>query len=95
MNNSRRSQIKKITQKLYDSIYECFAVYGEELQGILDEEQEAYDNLPESIQESDRGQQMSACIDNLETVIGSCEDVDENYIFDEITEMLEVCEVEL
>ena len=69
MNNSRRSQVKKITQMLYDSIYVCFAVYGEELQGILDEEQEAYDNFPEGIQESDRGQQMSDFIDNMETVI--------------------------
>lgn len=95
MNNARRKQIKKITQEFYDQLYELFGHYGEKLQAVLDEEQEAYDNLPESIQESDRGMAMQDCIDQLESVVGSCEDVDEDCIFDEITSMLEVCEVEL
>lgn len=95
MNAARRKEIKKITQEFYDQLYELFGQYGEKLQAVLDGEQEAYDNLPESIQDSDRGEAMQGCIDQLESVIGSCEDTGEDCIFDEINSMLEVCEVEL
>lgn len=44
------------------------------LETALEEEQEAYDNLPESIQEGDRGCAMEEYIDALETVVGYLED---------------------
>ena len=36
-----------------------------EIEQIRDEEQEAYDNLPESIQDSPRGERMEEAIDEL------------------------------
>lgn len=36
-----------------------------ELEAILDEEQEAFENLPESFQNSERGEQMQAAIAGL------------------------------
>lgn len=40
----------------------------------MDEEQEAYDNLPESFQNGERGEQMSGNIESLEEVTGYLED---------------------
>ena len=37
------------------------------IETIRDEEQDSYDNLPESIQDRDRGQAMSDAIDNLDS----------------------------
>lgn len=41
------------------------------LEEIKDEEQEAYDNMPESLQESERGQAMYQAVENLESAIDS------------------------
>lgn len=95
MNAERRKEIGRMTREFYDSLHALISSLGENLQAVLDEEQEAYDNLPEGIRESDRGDQMSDCIDHLETVIGCCEDEDETSVFYELESMLETCEVEL
>ena len=50
MNNKRRTEL----QKVIDS-----------LQNVLDDEQSAYDNMPESIQESERGETMETGLDSL------------------------------
>lgn len=39
------------------------------LEGIRDEEQEAYDNMPESFQNGDKGEQSQAAIEALESAI--------------------------
>ena len=44
---------------------------------ILSEEQEAFDNLPESLQYGERGTAMQEAIDALESAISSCDEVDE------------------
>jgi predicted outer membrane protein len=41
---------------------------------LRDEEEEAYENLPESIQESERGETMTDAIGNLEDAISTLED---------------------
>lgn len=42
----------------------------------MNEEQEAYDNLPEGLQEADRGQQMQEYIEALESVVDSLGELD-------------------
>ena len=39
-----------------------------------DEEEEAFDNLPESLQESERGMTMQDNVDNLDTAVTSLEE---------------------
>ena len=39
-----------------------------------DKEEEAFDNLPESLQESERGMTMQDNVDNLDTAITSLEE---------------------
>ena len=74
MNRERRNRISDIMERL-DAIQT-------ELEEIRDEEQEAFDNMPESIQGSERGENMetgidtmSECIDNLLTVVEQLEGV--------------------
>lgn len=58
MNKDRRKRLEGIYEKLME-IYE-------ELDAIIDEEQEAYDNMPESLQDSEKGERMYEGIDSLE-----------------------------
>lgn len=58
MNNTRRKAIQNIMDKLEELM--------EEIEAIKDEEQEAYDNLPESLQNSERGEVMDSAIYNLD-----------------------------
>lgn len=69
MNKSRRSLIDEIIQKIED--------LTQDIDLVREEEETAYDNLPESIQESERGEQMYEAIDNLESAISSLEEATE------------------
>lgn len=59
MNAARKKRIQDVIEKL------------DELKTVIeelhDEEQEAFDNLPESFQESERGEAMEAAADNLDS----------------------------
>jgi hypothetical protein len=57
MNKSRKSRLSKINADL--------ETLKDSLDTIMNEEEEAFGNLPESIQDSDRGQAMQDAIDNL------------------------------
>lgn len=63
MNKKRRKEI----ENLRESISETKA----KLQDLLDEEQQAFDNMPESIQESERGEEMQEIIEYMEAAIDS------------------------
>jgi len=62
MNKDRRERLTKLVlQKLEDA--------RGDLQAILEEEQDAYDNLPESFQNGEKGIVMQEGIDDMATVI--------------------------
>lgn len=65
MNAKRRKQVAKLTEQFRE-------IYNE-IERIRDEEQEAYDNLPESLQDSERGESMYAAIDQLESAMSDSE----------------------
>lgn len=58
MNNERRNRIRKIINQLED--------LNNEIQEILSEEQDAFDNMPEGLQSSERGDMAQEAISNLE-----------------------------
>ncbi len=60
MNKERRAELKKAAGKLDEG----WSV----LSAIIDEEQEAFDNLPESIQSSERGEKMEEIIELLQEI---------------------------
>ena len=63
MNNARRKQIKIAIRNIEDLV-----------QSILDEEEEAYDNMPECLQESANGMNSVDAQENLEAAIEALED---------------------
>jgi len=69
MNKLRRKQIEDINDALAELVGQ--------LETLRDEEQEAFDNMPESLQDSERGEKMSGAIDSMESAIGSIRDATE------------------
>jgi len=57
MNKARRAVLNKIINSLVD--------LKSELYTICDEEECAYDNMPESLQESERGENMQEAVDAM------------------------------
>ena len=75
MNKQRRKEI----EKAQDIILEA----KDMLESAMEEEQDAYDNLPESIQDGERGEEMQSYIDILQEVVDNLYDV-----YDQIGEVL-------
>lgn len=63
MNNQRRRKLKKVID-LADDIMAL-------MEDIKAEEEDAYDNLPESIQNSERGETMQQAIDTMDEFMGN------------------------
>ena len=76
MNKERRKQLEKVVEVLTAQM--------EELETIKDEEQEAFDNLPEGIQCTERGETMEENVDELDSIITDLENV-----IDSINEVIE------
>ena len=66
MNAQRRKEIAKAIALIEDAI----AI----LDSVAEEEREAYDNLPESLQYSERGERMEECAEAIEYVSGELSD---------------------
>jgi archaellum component FlaC len=60
MNNIRRNKLSALATKLEE--------IAEEINNIKCEEEEAYDNLPDGIKDSDKGQEMNSNVNRLEEV---------------------------
>lgn len=68
MNKARRKTIADIANRL--------ATLREELSAVTEAEQEAFDNLPESLQYGERGETMQEAISALENATGGMEDIE-------------------
>lgn len=66
MNAKRRKEV--------ESIMSCLEELIERIECVQSEEEEAYDNMPEGLQESERGEQMQEYISNLEDAASSVQD---------------------
>jgi hypothetical protein len=75
MNNQRRKDIQKLIVKLED-LEALKNEIQETLEGIRDEEQEYYDNMPENLQGSDRGYAAEEAANNLTEALGRLEELD-------------------
>lgn len=67
MNSERRKKIEIVKDKLTE--------LKSLIEPIMEEEQEAFDNLPESLQYSDRGEKMEEAINSLENSLNSIDEV--------------------
>jgi len=67
MNKARRKQIAQLLEQLEN--------LKADLDSILEQEQDAFDNLPESLQEGERGQASQTAIESLETAQSAFEEI--------------------
>lgn len=70
MNNQRRKEIKKIIEKMYD--------IKTEIESVLSDEEFSFDNMPEGLQNSERGMNSEEAIDLLNEAIDNIEGSIEN-----------------
>ncbi len=70
MNAQRRKEI--------DAIAERARELKADLEIITDAEREAFENMPESLQDGERGEKMQEAIDTLETADGNFDEMIEN-----------------
>lgn len=66
MNKHRRDVARSIRNTLINAL--------ETAHNLMDEEQEAIDNMPENLQDSQRGQAMQDAVDALDNAIGFIEE---------------------
>lgn len=75
MNKSRRKRIASVISILEDITgYDVIESAKNELEDILYEEEDAYDNMPENLQYSMRGEESSDAIDNLQEAVDILEE---------------------
>jgi len=67
MNKTRRNQLKEAIKLLEHAMSVISA--------MADEEQEAFDNMPENLQDGERGEQMQDYISSLEDMSFSIEEL--------------------
>lgn len=75
MNKDRRTRLEEIANRINEII--------SDLEEIRDEEENAYENLPESLQESVRGQELQEKIDGMNDMLDNME-----YIPTQINELI-------
>ena len=86
MNAARRKTIRGIIEKL-EAIKADIEEAKEAVDDVAAEEREAFDNMPEGAQASDRGQQMEENADALETAAYDL-DIDIDSIIEALEEVI-------
>lgn len=75
----------KARRKKLGEIIDQLENLREDLDAVASEEREAYDNLPESLQESDRGCAMEEAADEFDDICGELDDLKDRiqYVIDQ------------
>ncbi|USL89073.1 hypothetical protein SEA_KANNH_53 [Microbacterium phage KannH] len=87
MNNQRRKEIQEVINKLAD-LDALRNEIKEEIERIRDEEQEYYDNMPEGLQQSDRGYKAEEAASQLDDAAQQLDGLD----IDGLTSNLDVAQ---
>lgn len=74
MNKQRRKEIQAIRDKLED-LTSKIAELRDGIDTIKDDEQEYYDNMPESLQSSDRGTAAEEAVSHLDTALEALDEI--------------------
>lgn len=65
MNKQRRKRIAELVEKI-GTIASDLEPLVNEAEALADEERDAYESMPDSIQQGDRGQEASSAVDSLD-----------------------------
>ena len=87
MNKMRRKELAKIVAKL-EALEALRQEIQEELEAVMEEEQEALDNMPESLQDSEKGQEMQEYIEAMESALDDLDLFDIDSIRDQIDDIV-------
>ena len=68
MNKEKRKKLGKA----FDLVAEAEQIIND----VMEEEQDGYDNLPDSFRDGDRGQQMQDAIEMMDEVVGYLQDAE-------------------
>ena len=74
MNNKTRKELNKIADK-YTAIATIIEDLKTELEYIQEEEQEKYDNLPEQLQDTERGNALYESVESIEELVNRLDDL--------------------
>lgn len=75
MNKARRKRITSVIETLENITgYDLIETTKDEIEDILWEEDDAYNNMPENLQYSMRGEESSDAIDNLQEAVDALEE---------------------
>jgi len=85
MNAERRKALAKIADEIGVLIGKA-ADLKDELETLRDEEQDYYDNMPESIQAGEKGDNATAAIEVMDSVIDELDNLQGNVNVDGLTE---------
>jgi len=89
MNDKRRKELHALIDRLRAAADESSNLYTD-FSITVDEEREAFDNMPESLQQSEKGETTSEGLNTLESALGMLDAImdDFNQIADDIQELL-------
>lgn len=88
MNAARRKELKAIVSKL-EALDALREEIWDDLRQVANDEQDALENMPESLQESERGQTMQEYIDTMDEVMDELENIDLQELMDQLQEIVE------
>jgi len=74
MNNQRRKDLKAIQERFSD-LQSTITELLSDLESLKDEEQEYFDNMPEGLQGSEKGEKAENAISYLDEAIGEGENI--------------------
>lgn len=89
MNKETRKQLSKLRDKV-DSLKSQLLDFSEQAQEIRDEEDEKYNNLPDSLQESKVGKSIMEGVESLDEIIYNFEQVENEFdtLLDSFSELI-------
>jgi len=74
MNNQRRKAIQEVMEQLSTPL-DAITDLKEQLEAIMDEEQEYYDNMPESLQGGEKGDMAQEAIDQISEAVSTLDEI--------------------
>ena len=88
MNKLRRKELSAIIAKM-EELENLRQEISEQLEAVKDEEAEALGNLPESLQDGERGQQMQEYIEAMENVLDDLDIIDVDDLTGQLQDIVE------
>ena len=74
MNNQRRKAIQEVMEQLSMPL-DAITDLKEQLEAIMEEEQEYYDNMPESLQGGEKGDMAQEAIDQISEAVSTLDEI--------------------